>query len=248
MSSIPVVIPYLASGAQGRELEYAVAGWRRHAKFPILIVIVGDYHPVVETGRDIIYIHCEQVPAPELTEWRCHLDHVHKFREVHKILRLESFIYACDDMYAVNNFTLEDVVTPKLLEDDMGGNPLDVNGWIRDMWKTRKLCLENGFGVKNWVCHLPVYYDWRFLESIYDKFDCDHRSYVVENIYYNMVEPLEPIRIDGTDEYKFGLYDQNYTAEDLDRAFREKVWITNSPDGWSPLLDRKLDEYYNGKI
>ena len=243
MNKIPVVIPYLASGAQGRELEYAIAGWRQYAKFPFLIVLVGDYHPIVRTGEDIIFINCPQVPMPELTEWRCHLDHVHKFRRVHDILGMENFIYACDDMYAVNDFTLADVMESKLLEDDMLGNPLDPNGWVRDMWKTRKLCIENGFDVKNWVCHLPVYYNWDLLERIYKDFDCDHHSYVVENIYFNALAPLTYTRIDGKDRYKFGCYDQGYTAEDLDKAFREKIWITNSPEGWTDILDKKLYQH-----
>ena len=40
-----VVIPYLASAAQGRELEYAIAGWRRHFKEDFLIVLTGENLP-----------------------------------------------------------------------------------------------------------------------------------------------------------------------------------------------------------
>ena len=57
-NKVLVVIPYLASAAQGRELEFAVAGWRKHFKENFLIVVVGDYHKVCSTGDDIFFIPC----------------------------------------------------------------------------------------------------------------------------------------------------------------------------------------------
>ena len=169
-----VVIPYLASGAQGRELEYAVSGWRRHFKHPYLIVLVGDYHPIVDTGDDIVFIECPRVePIPG--QYHCHIDHVHKFRTVReKFPQTKGFIYACDDMYAVNNFGMEEILLPKVIDGDMKGDPDSTNGWQRDMAKTKALCIREKLPIHNWICHLPVYYEWDKLFAIYDKYDCDH--------------------------------------------------------------------------
>ena len=248
MNRIPVVIPYLASAAQGRELEYAVAGWRKHAKFPFTLVIVGDYHPIVTTGEDIVFMNCPQVPEPEITEYRCHLDHVHKFRRVREAMDLDWFIYACDDMYAVNDFTMDDILCPKYLEADMLGNPLDPNGWQRDMWKTRKICVDNDLPVVNWVCHLPVLYGWGALEDIYSEFDCDHHSCIVENVYFNKLYrrglPRDAVKIDGNDQYRLGLYSGDYTAESLQAGASNKIWVCNSPEGWTDILDNFLKQHY----
>ena len=78
---ILVVIPYCSVNAQGKELEYAVAGWRRHFKENYLIVVVGEYHPVCESGDDIVYIESPRVDAvPKM--YRQHLDYVSCMRKV----------------------------------------------------------------------------------------------------------------------------------------------------------------------
>ena len=75
---ILVVIPYLAKEAQGRELELAVTGWRKHFKEPYHIVVVGDHDPIVDTGDDITFIECPRIdPVPG--QYLPHLDMVHKF-------------------------------------------------------------------------------------------------------------------------------------------------------------------------
>lgn len=242
-----VVIPYLSSGAQGRELEYSVAGWRRHFKEKYLIVIVGDYHRVCDTGDDIIHIDCPRIPECAVTNYRPHLDHVHKFREVRKHFPGSSgFIYACDDMYAVNDFDIHDVKFMKYLTEDMRGNALSGNGWQRDMAKTRVLCIENGFPIRNYICHLPVWYDWDKLLSLYDRFELDTHSYVVENIYFNMYYPNRvPFKLNAeTDNLKCGIYTKDFPVDTIKKAFRDKIWISNSPVGWSNELDRLLKEYY----
>ena len=246
--TIPVVIPYLASQAQGRELEYAVAGWRRHFKHPFQIYIVGDYHPVVNTGDDIDFL-----PIPRVDDipgqYRPHLDHVNKFRDFMYLRPFnEGFIYACDDMYAVNDFGMEEILLPKIIQDDMGGDPSDKNGWQRDCFRTRAYCISHGLPVMNWVCHLPVYYNCELLTALYDDLDCDHVSYVVENIYFNkLYKGRKPLKLDiRYDNLKCGVYRPNPDLDVIRKAFDTKIWITNSPKGWIPELDRMLYDYYFG--
>lgn len=247
---VPIVIPYLAQQAQGRELEYAVAGWRRHFCELSHIYIVGDFHPVVGTGRDISFIPCprvDDIPG----QYRPHLDHVRKFRKAMDALGPEckGFIYACDDMYAVNDFGMEEVLLPKVVSMDMRGNPSSENGWQRDLYKTQMFCRENGLPEMNWVCHLPVYYECDKLLQLYDHLDADHNSYVIENIYFNAIyKNRKPLRIDiRWDNLKCGIYRSDPNLDTIRKAFDTKIWITNSPKGWIPALDRMLNEYYFGK-
>lgn len=244
---ILVVIPYLASGAQGRELEYAVKGWRRHFKEKFHIVVVGDYHPICDTGDDIEFIECPQVPPTDVVNYRPHIDHVHKFRTVREHFPdSEGFIYACDDMYAVNDFDLTDVKLLKIHSMDVNPNPLDANPWQRDNAKTRELELREGLPTRSFVCHLPVWYDWDKLLAIYDKYDCDHNSYIVEDLYHNTYfKDRVPLLLNiEFDNFRCGVWRSNPRISYIRNAFRTKIWITNSPAGWIPELVNMLDEYY----
>ena len=244
-----IFIPYLAEGAQGNELGYAVAGWRRHFKEEYHITVIGDRHPVVETGDDISFIQCERVPDPGPGNYRPHIDHVHKFRTALQAYPgIEGFIYACDDMYAVNDFGMPEVLLPKIIAMDMGGDPGHENGWQRDCFKTRAFCISHDLPIMNWVCHLPVYYDCRMLTSIYDALDCDHVSYVVENIYFNtFYKNRKPLKLDiRYDNLKCGVYRPNPNLDTIRKAFETKVWITNSVKGRIPELDWMLRKYYYG--
>lgn len=149
-------------------------------------------------------------------------------------------------MYAVNNFGLEEIMLPKILAGDMKGNPDSSNGWQRDMAKTRALCTQENLPVRNWICHLPVFYEWDKLFVIYDRYGCDNQSYVVENIYFNTYfADRIPFQLNlATDNFKCGVYRKDPDLEVIKRAFQTKIWITNSPEGWIPALEKMLQEHF----
>ena len=236
-----VVIPYLASGAQGDELTLSVTGWRKFFRDPYRIVVVGDYHPIVDSGDDITFIECPQV-RPIEGQYTPHIDHVHKFRKVHaEFPDTKGFIYTCDDIYPTADFTLADVLKPKA----PAGFNFSVSEWRHmkvdwhsDKLKTAELCQKNGIQIKNWVCHLPVYYEWDKLLAIYDKFDCDHVSYIVENIYFS----LEYIRQGVADEKTY--HDEVRTSTPNIHPLGSVKWVSNANCGWSEKLESMLRKYY----
>lgn len=240
MNKILVIIPYCAEGAQGHELELAVNGWLKHFNEDFELVLVGDYSPAaVDT-----FIECPRIVHRDDGNYLPHLDHVHKFLTV---LRLypdaEGFIYACDDMYAVRDFTLADVKRLKYIDDDMGGSLLSPNAWERDVAKTRNLCVAEGLPVRNYVCHLPVWYDRDKLLAIYKKYDCEHDSCVVEDIYFNTYYAGEDA--DHVDKWRLGLNSTELSEEELRERMNGVTWVTNSPLGWSEKLEKVLTEHYD---
>lgn len=242
-----VVIPYFAGGAQGREIEYAVAGWRKHFKEPYLIVVVGDYNPVVDTGDDIIHIKCERVGPQTYENYRTHIDFVKKFRAVRKEFPdSKGFIFVADDCYAVNDFDFWDVACLK-----QNGNSIIVpdllSPWNREKNKTKTLLKNEGYPTRNFVTHLPLWYDWDKLEAMFDKYDMDHNSYILEDIYFNMYYPTRipaSLHIDH-DNFKCGVYRKNPRLNYIENAFKTKIWIQNSVEGWIPYLDERLAKYYD---
>lgn len=241
-----VVIPYFAGGAQGRELEYAVAGWRRHFKEPYRIVLVGDHHPVADTGDDITFIECERVgPQPEYN-YRPHIDFVKKFKAVRKAFpKSEGFIFVADDCYAVNDFDINDI---KVLRQN--GSKLNVGAqtkpWEREKKKTVELLQKEGYPIRNFTTHIPCWIEWDKLEALWEKYDMEHNSYIFEDLYFNIYYPTRiPLQLHiDHDNYKCGVYRPNPRIWYIEEAFKKKIWIQNSVEGWIPALDRMLAEYY----
>lgn len=241
-----VVIPYCSAGAQGRELEYAVAGWRRHFKEDYLIVLAGENHPITETGDDIICVESERVP-PSPGNYRQHLDYVSCFKKVRAAFpKSKGFIFVADDCYAVNDFDLTDVKLLKQKADDMGGDPNSTNGWQRDKARTRAKLIEGGYPTRNFTTHIPQWFEWDKLEALWDKYDMGNTSYVMEDLYYNIYYPTRiPLQLHiDHDNFKCGVYRRNPRIDIIRRAFKKQIWITNSPEGWIPALDMMLAEYY----
>lgn len=242
-----VVIPYLAKAAQGREIEYAVAGWRKYFKEPYHIVVVGDYNPVVDTGDDISFIECPRIAKPPLGNYRPHLDHVHKFREVRKHFPDTSgFVYTCDDIYAVRDFNLSDIMLLKVKSLSITGNSESKNAWVRDNVRTRQTLRKRGMQAYNWVCHLPVYYEWDKLFKIYDEYNCDRKSYVVEQLYFNTYYAgVMPVVLNPeSDDIQYRLNSPGTNIEGFKKAISNKIWLNNSVKGWKPEMETILQEYY----
>lgn len=253
MESTLVVIPYLAKAAQGCELELAVAGWLKFFTDPLHLIIVGDRDDNVDrafenapklskNGRtELEFISCPQIEPVE-GEYLPHLDHVHKFRRVHEEYPdTEGFVYACDDMYAMRPFGLSHIKQVKV-PSDFVIPPFDwekEKGWWRDLGKTRDLCFREGYPERNYVCHLPVYYRWDWLLDIYDRYDCDHVSYIVENIYFNKhYDRSEPWWYDTL------FHDEVRTAIPGLRPVGSVTWVTNANCGWSRRLEDILRKHY----
>ena len=244
-----VVIPYLSKAAQGREIECSVAGWRKHFKEDYLIVLVGDYNPIVETGDDITFIKCPRVKRPSQGNYWAHIDHVNKFRKVREAYpESEGFIYTCDDIYAVRDFTLADVKRPKVRLREITGSFHHPNAWVREDYRTKKILMKHNLPVMNWVCHLPVYYEWDKLLAIYDKYDCDTKSRIVEQLYFNTYfadSDYIIIEEDGPTDYQFKFWNKQASIEELRDSIGKKIWISNAEKGWSPEMEDVLSTYYS---
>ena len=243
---ILVVIPYLASGAQGNELELAVTGWRLFFRSPYHIVVVGDHHPVVESGGDITFIECPRI-APVEGQYLPHLDHVNKFRKaVGEFPDVKGFVYTCDDIYPTAPSTIWDIIVPKEPVRGFGFRPSQWRDkkpeWYTDKNKTGELCQKEGLPVRNWICHLPVYYELDKLAAVYAEYGCDRTSYIVENIYFNKEYPGA---VHALPERLF--HDEVTTASPDIRPLGAVKWVSNANSGWSHHLESMLRRYYESQ-
>lgn len=172
-----VVIPYFAAGAQGRELEYCIEGWRRHFNEPYHIVVVGDRHPVVDSGSDITFIDCPRVEVDD-TQYTPHRDFVNKLRKVRAAFPdSDGFIFCGDDVYAVNNFDIADVRFLKAQGDEIRFDNNATGACFETEKRKTKAALEaDGYPTRNYTTHLPQWLEWGKLEALWDKYDGDRRK------------------------------------------------------------------------
>jgi len=248
MSKVVVFIPYCAEGAQGRELEYAVAGWRRHFKEDYVIAVAGDYHPVTDTGSDITSIRSERVPGLP-GQYRQHLDYVSCLKKVRAAFPESSgFVFSADDVYAVNDFDMADILFLKQRASDIDYDPESPNEWRRDAMKTRAALLRDGYPTRDFTTHLPQWYEWEKIVALWERYDMECESYVMEDLYYNIYyRDRIPFQLDAmTDNLKCGIYEASANPVLIDAAFKTKIWINNSPNGWTKRLENALERYFFG--
>jgi len=241
---ILVVIPFVAEDAQGSEIRLAAEGWRKHFKSKCRIVVVGD-DPGIQNIDTVLKV--DRLPEVD-GQYRPHLDIANKMREVINAFSgaYDGCIWASDDCYAVNDFTIADVKQPKFQDAEMPWKgELHPNPWRRNLVKTRHLCDREGLGIVNWVTHLPLYYKFDKLASIIQDYDLIHESYVIENIYFNKFRPrLVPHQMRNDDGYKFGVYYEPLDKRGFADALNRKIWVCNSAHGWSEGLESALRQHY----
>lgn len=240
-----VVIPYLKSGAQGRELEFAIRGWLRHFKEDFKLVVIGD-KPNFEFSENIDFVLCPRVPVHS-TMCTKHLDWINKIKKIISLYpEYGSVIWACDDIYAVNDFGLPEVQLLKQHEPEMVGDLKNKNRFIQDMARTREALVACGRPYHNYTTHLPYYFDFEKLLELIEKFSMTKTSYVVENLYYNYFFPTRiPLQMNLLyDNLRCGIWRANPRMEIVREAFQKKVWINNSPEGYLPELVKMLDAHY----
>ena len=245
MKEYLIVIPYCAKGAQGRELEYAVAGWRRHFREDFVLVAVGDG----VTGRvpeGVVALDSPRVPERD-GMYRQHLDYVSCLRRVREAFPSSNgYIRTADDCYAVRDFDMMDVLTRKII-GEVGYNSISIPGsWQGDKQRTRAALVKDGHTTHNYTTHLPQYFEWDKMEALWRRFGMDETSYVDEDLYFNIYDGDRAAINVHTEEqpYKCGVYRSNPRIDYIEGCIGQRIWITNSPVGWVPQLDMMLAKYY----
>lgn len=235
-----VVIPYFAQGAQGHELEMAVAGWRKHCKSDYHIVVVGEAAPSID-GDDISFVYSKRVDGIEGC-YRPHLDYVSCFKKVRELYpEEEGMVFAADDNFAVNDFDEAWIRKLRYLTDYRYA-VIPGGGWPLDKYFTACKLEELGLPTRNWTTHIPCWFDFDKLMDMFDRYEMDKQSYVLEDMYFNTYHANDEAELDAP--YKYFLTRPDDII-DLDAAMRQRIWICNTVGGWSKELEKKLMCYYN---
>jgi len=250
---VNVIIPYIRQESQGNELELAIAGWIRHFKEDFRLTVIGDHHPCVEQfGSRVDFLgrlRTFQYECPE--QYVAHIDierKVRAFLDEHPDLDL--FVMTSDDTYPVKDFTLDDIRVPAWRMTNMPRIESSANWWVLDMSKTHELLRQMSLPEYGYVLHQPRVYEAGPYRAIQDYFHMTETSFVMEDLYFNIVRPLAK-RLDLSQKdrrWRF-LIDFGLTKPkkgDLEKLVSEydPIFLNNGVEGWSQELEDYLRERY----
>ena len=244
-----VIIPYIASQAQGEELPLCIEGWRKHCKADVRLVVVGDFHPCLEGVHDVTFIELPRVT--EQTEGNCvkHLEFVRVIRRVlEDFPKAAQFVFTSDDTFAIADFGMEELAYLKCL-----GRQKDVpetgNTWNHDKNKTKAWLQAHGIA-NPWNCstHLPYLVDVRLWRKMVKETGMDKDSLVFEDVYFNIYYPGRvPVTLSDADTIRGGVWRSNPNVEVIKSFFGTKTWINCNEYGFVPELRRLLKTHYYGR-
>ena len=84
MDKVLICMPYFDSGKQGRELEMSLTGWKKFAKFPFTIAVIGDRNPIIDNFKFIEWVPCKRT-EPVSGQYHPHIDMVNKFIKAYEL-------------------------------------------------------------------------------------------------------------------------------------------------------------------
>ena len=245
-----VILPFAPDYASGRELETAVRGWHRHFLTPdgFRLVVIGESCEVTDKlAADGLIEHIQR-----RTPW----SNAGPEREFAAIAELVcdtfgndygGFIKTDDDIYPVNDFTLEAVKMIKWIGEPLRGTDKHPNHFIRAMYATQTALAEKGRPTLNYCSHAPRWYSCAWLRSVLAEYRCTEVPHLVEPLYFNCVysgrEPKVNVNMKGN-PLKFGIYGPvtDATLAEVEAAIRSGVkWVNHS----APYYDESVLEIVN---
>jgi len=246
-----VVITYLPSAAQGRELEMALEGWRRYYREKCSIVIVGEGLEGIASlamRYDALLVESPRVPNSP-GNYRAHLDYVSCLKKVRELYsEVEGFILVADDCYCVSEFGIEDILVPKVnsMRPFAMNNLKSANAWRRDKARTRQMLESEGQCALNFTTHVPIYYEWDGVQYMWDMYDMENTSAVLEDIYYNIkFSGRKVVDLSQPNFYRFPVWDQWMDEGALKKALEgDCIWVCNAVNGYNEKFEKIMLKHY----
>ena len=237
---VTIVIPYVKSKAQGKELMYALRSLERNFTPGANIVVIGDREDWFSDKVTVIEHICmsenPQVDVVEKLKLAIASEHV-----------TDRFIWTNDDIYLLAPAILAHIQLPKikgLL------NPDKFNGlYSENMNRTIALLRENGYRLNDYGTHTPVVYDKCNLVGMFE----DHPElltggYLLSSVYFNWLGEVRPILLNWKqDQWAMSIVTQAPDPDLFDRLVADKFFLNNAESGYSPWLMSKLDELFPDK-
>ena len=243
-----VILPYVQSRSQGRELQLCLNGWKKFCTFEYHFVVIGEFDSSLQDEFPWVeFIFCPQLEKKE-GQYNPHLDIQHKMELVMEKYsdEYDGFIRIADDNYAIKPFGLTDITTVHYRSSSYLVYKKDspTSYWTHDKWKTKELLVKEGLPTIDYTIHYPYWYEFSKLKEIWDKYNMRNESYVLEDIYFNYFKHNEPI-LDIESRLNV-LNADTYSCVLANALSKPNIkFISNSEKGWSKEFENDLEIIIN---
>ena len=243
-----VILPYKQSSSQGKELELCLSLWRKFCTFNYRFIVVGEFDKqFINKFPWVEFIECKSLDKIE-GQYTPHLDILHKFEYAldKYINQYKGFIAMCDDLYAIKQFSLYDILQTHYHSNSFTGvESLPSYYWKHDKFKTRQLLDKLNLQHMNYTTHFPYWFEISKLKEIWDKLDMRKQSYVLEDTYFNYFRHEPPIL---DDNIRIGVWNKDIYNNKFKNAINDPniKFACNSVEGWSKELENSLEQIAKG--
>ena len=237
-----VVLPFSQGPSQGKEIHLCLRGWRKYCLFDYHFVVIGEFDAALQKQYPWVeFINCPKIPKKE-KQYNQHLDVQHCMEVVMNkyVDTYDGFIWIADDNYAIKPFGLTDITTIHYHVFYIGDSHAPIHYWNYDKWKTHQLLYKEEMPHLNYTTHFPCWFDFAKLNFIWNRFKMRDESYVLEDVYFNFFNHMDPIK---DDEIRLGIWNMDIFKRDFQNAVNNPCikFVCNSVDGWSADLEKALE-------
>jgi hypothetical protein len=242
MQNKPVsfVYPFMEKLAQGDELKRSIRSLCKHVKFDFEVVIVGD-KPAWYQGK---FIPTDKVRGVRFARA---FDIANKLKTIAYSDEIsEDFVYLYDDVYLVNDCTIDDFKKVIALEPlpEKGEVRVGSNVWRLLMRETHKsLGLDKAY---NYETHIPRMLNKKKLDLILKAYELKTRPMLFSTLYYNEYFERPDVVLTEKNEYKAGIYNA-IPYNKIEQECRNKKFLNHSENAYRDSMIRFLETRFNEK-
>lgn len=239
---LSVVIPYLKSAAQGRELLYAIRSIAKNFEEDFQLVVIGDKEDWF--SDEILFIEKACIGTNPQS------DVIDKMKEILLDQRIgERFVFSNDDIYFVGETTLEDIQALRTAGKLVKG--VNAGLYNQNLGKTIQALESHGYPTRNFSTHTPFFFEKSKMMDVFEMFpQIQSEGLLLSSMYYNLhnQDDVPTDHINGIDgPWSLRVISKLETKEKKE-SFRaligSKHFLNHSEAGFSNLLMDWIDRQF----
>ena len=245
MNQTSIVIPFFKAEFNSLELRYALRSIEKNLIADNKVIyLIGDKPDWV---KNVIHIACDDISGMDYMKY---MDQANKVKIACEQENIgENFIYTYDDIFFINNTTVEELKEIRAIE-----NAEDIDNYLSKSTGSKNYCdnskktieLLKTLNLPQYDCetHCPRYFNVNIMLKLFEKYKMHKDPYQFSTLYYNIYfQHIKPrlLKKHG-DGFKLGVYSSFSFEELLSMIGDNKIMNINS-SGINDVNIRRLFDY-----
>lgn len=184
---VDVYYPFFQREAVWEELRYSLRSIEKHLKCDFRVVIVGDLPECIDLGK-VLYIPHQRIEgvkentlADAITKMLLYCNNPDA---------ADTFIRMYDDIYLLNDVTLDDIAHPKMMYD-LSEMPLQYGTWWGQLRRTLETLQAHHAPTMSYESHFPDLFNKEWMLYVLKEYDALERRLLITSLYFNSIGYFE---------------------------------------------------------